>query len=163
MIPVWILWRVRLKTSQKLGFAAFLCLNVFIIIIAIVKIPGFDYRGKFDNPWIYMWQQVEACVAVTMLSLTAFRSIFVVPPSKKNGKNGSPWIPSTRRLLVRHKKSEIGGHVRLTDISTSPETITGLSGGLHRDSASNSMTDPTYTETSLDEYKSPPEVERSKD
>lgn len=155
MIPVWLLWRVRLRTSQKLGLAAFLCLSFFMVIIAIVRVSGLRYRGKFDNPWIFMWQQVEACVAVTMLSLTAFRSVFVVSPSNANDNKASPWVPSTRRLLGRHKKSKTGGHELLNDVSIPSGTITGLNRVFHRNDRSYSLDNLVHSGIDSDEYKSP--------
>lgn len=81
-----------MKFKQKLGLGVFLCLSVFMIITAIVRISGLAItiqppNGKvkaFDVIWKAFWQQVEACVAVLMVSFTAFRSIFVAESSKKN-------------------------------------------------------------------------------
>lgn len=53
-IPIWILWRVCLKPNQKFGLAAFLCLSICMIIMAIVRVSGLHYRGKFDNTWIFL-------------------------------------------------------------------------------------------------------------
>ena len=117
-----------MKSSQKLGLAAFLCLSICMVIMAIIRVSGIHFRGKFDNTWIFMWQQVEACTAVTMLSLTAFRSIFIAAkPGFKNNK-ASPWVPSTGRLLGKHKKSRGSNAHRLEDLKIPAATLTGLSG-----------------------------------
>ena len=126
-IPVLLLWRVKIKASQKLGLAAFLCLSICMIIMAIIRVSGIRYRGEFDNTWIFMWQQVEACTAVAMLSLTAFRNIFIAPKPGVNNNKVSPWVPSTRRLLGKHKKSEHSDHQRLDSFSIPSATLTGLS------------------------------------
>lgn len=47
-----------------------------------------------------MWQQGDACVAVTRLLLTVFRSIFVAIRPNGNGNKADPWVPSTARLKV---------------------------------------------------------------
>lgn len=123
-IPVWLLWRVRIRPSQKLGLGAFLCLSIGMIVMAITRLSGLHYRGSFDNIWIFLWQQIEACIAVTMLSLTAFRSIFV--EAKPGSDKASPWVPSTTRLLARRKKPNSSDQC-LDNLTIPSATLTGLS------------------------------------
>ena len=139
VIPVWLLWRVQIKFGQKLGLATFLCLSICMIIIAIIRVSGLRYHGKFDNSWIFMWQQLEACIAVTMLSLTAFRSVFVAAKPSLNNKRASPWVPSTGRLLGRHKKSGTANEQCLDDLTIPSATLTGLSRVFTRTKATQSM------------------------
>ena len=139
MIPVCLLWRVQIKVRQKFGLAAFLCLSICMIIMAIVRVSGIHYRGKFDNAWIFMWQQVEACIAVTMLSLTAFRSVFVASKPSLNNKKASPWVPSTGRLLGKHRKSRTADQQCLDDLTIPSATLTGLSRVLQRGKATQSI------------------------
>ena len=113
-----------MKTRQNLGLATFLCLSICMIIVAIIRVSGLHYRGTFDNTWIFLLQQVESCVAVTMLSLTAFRSVFVAGRSSGNKARG--WVPSTRRLLGRHKRSAFDAQ-RLDDLTIPSATLTGMS------------------------------------
>ncbi len=138
-IPVWLLWRVQIRSSQKLGLATFLCLSVCMVIMAIIRVSGIHYRGKFDNTWIFMWQQVEACTAVTMLSLTAFRSIFIAPKSGFDHKRASPWVPSTGRLLGKYKKPKDSNAQRLDDLTIPSATLTGLSRVYSEPTTSNSL------------------------
>jgi len=80
-----------MKLGQKLGLGSFLCLNIFMIIMAVIRLSGFRYRHTFDDSWILIWLQLEACIAVTMVSLTAFRSIFVENAYKQHRiKQASP-------------------------------------------------------------------------
>jgi hypothetical protein len=138
MIPVALIWRVQIKPSQKFGLAAFLCLSICMIIIAIIRVSGLHYKNTFDNTWIFMWQQVEACVAVTMLSLTAFRSVFV--SSSRSSNEARPWVPSTRRLLGRFKKSTSSKGQGLDDVTIPSATLTGLTGVMgYRTKASREM------------------------
>ena len=127
MILVCLLWRVRIKSSQKLGLAVFLCLSICMIIVAIVRVSGVHYRGKFDNIGIFLWQQVEACIAVTMLSLTAFRSIFFTAKPGFDNKKASPWVPSTGRLRRIYKRSGTDCQQHLNDVVIPSATLTGLS------------------------------------
>lgn len=107
--------------------------------MAIVRVSGLRYRGKFDNTWICMWQHVEACIAVTMLSVTAFRSVFVAPRPRLNDKQASPWVPSTGRLLGKHKKSRNNDKQWWGDLTIPSATLTGLSRVFKQTKATQSM------------------------
>ena len=68
---------VKIDLRRKFALATILCLSVFMIIIAIVRVaasvlPG----GVTDTAWLFFWQTMEAAVAVITVSLTAFRSLF---------------------------------------------------------------------------------------
>ena len=144
MIPVSLLWRVQMKPRQKFGLAAFLCLSICMIVVAIIRVSGLHYHGKFDNTWIFLWQQVESCVAVTMLSLTAFRSFFVA--SRPSGNKAREWVPSTGRLLGRHKRSGFKEQ-RLDDLAIPSATLTGFSGVLNRTTAAQSIDESLSSES----------------
>ena len=66
-----------------------------MIVLAIVKISGINSSGNygqsFDLVWEVFWQQTEACIAVIMVSLTAFRSVFVSNKPKPQRKEARPW------------------------------------------------------------------------
>ena len=48
-----------------------------MILIAIIRISGLRTGNSIDVAWEIFWQFMEACIAVLMVSLTAFRSLFV--------------------------------------------------------------------------------------
>ncbi|KAI9724630.1 MAG: hypothetical protein M1828_003654 [Chrysothrix sp. TS-e1954] len=111
-IPISLLWKVQMKPRQKLGLAAFLCLSVFMVVVAAIRVSGFHYKGTWDNTWIFFWQQIEACTAVSMISVTAFRSAFVADGSKpgrkkySSPKHASPREPSmVQKVLGKHEKT----------------------------------------------------------
>ena len=122
-IPVNILWRVKMQAEQKLGLAAFLCLQILMIIIAIVRISGFIYHSAFDEGWVYLWQQIEACVAISTISLTAFRVMFVANSSRREP---SPWQLSSRIRRRFFKKNSQASSTGDIDVSIPGGTITGL-------------------------------------
>ena len=78
-----------MKTKQKLGLGAFLCLSVFMIMAAMVRVSNLRLvvmvsgvkRNAHDVTWKVFWKQFETCIAVLMVSLTGFRSIFVADAS----------------------------------------------------------------------------------
>ena len=76
--PIAILSQIRINTRQKAGLGLWLCLSVVMIIIAIVRIAGIKFAvNSIDIVWLAFWQQQESSIAVTMVSMTAFRSLFV--------------------------------------------------------------------------------------
>ena len=141
MIPVTLLWRVRIKPSQKIGLGAFLCLSIGMILMAITRAAGFRFHGKFDDTWVSIWQHLEACVAVMMLSLTAFRSIFAAAKPIFNDKRAKAWVPSTRRILGRHKKPRFDDARPLDDVAIPNPTLTGFTRILDRSHARSSAED----------------------
>ncbi|MCJ1383142.1 hypothetical protein MMC17_006255, partial [Xylographa soralifera] len=97
-IPVRLLWKVRIKRRQKFILGSTLCLSVFMIITCIIQMSGLGVTGtatelgtsgqSFDVVWQVFWTQVEASVAVTVISFTSFRSLFVAStPSPKNTRS----------------------------------------------------------------------------
>ncbi|KAL9582366.1 MAG: hypothetical protein Q9203_005522 [Teloschistes exilis] len=92
-------------------------------IIAIVKASGIRTPSdSFDILWELFWQQIEACLAVLMVSITAFRSIFVsnkpkataryIPHPDIRKKLHSPWSSNktsagnTQNLSPRVRQNE---------------------------------------------------------
>jgi hypothetical protein len=52
-------------------------LSVFMIIIAIIRVAAANLPGNVsDTSWLFFWQTMEAAVAVIMVVLTGFRSLF---------------------------------------------------------------------------------------
>ena len=119
-IPTIMLWQVRMKTAQKLGIGAFLCLSFCMIIVACIRFSGLRVRGSSIDVWQYFWLEVEACVAVCMISLTAFRSVFASNLSNANAAKAKPLYSSTveRNRERRQRAPELG------ELLTRPKSIT---------------------------------------
>lgn len=111
---------LRARARQKFELATFLCLSIFMIILAIVRMGGLRYNNRIDLSWNHFWFHLEGCTAVTMLSATAFRSLFV--SAAPQGNRAGPWVPSTGRLLG-HKRNVLD-HQDPDDITTPPPTLT---------------------------------------
>ncbi|KAI9827962.1 MAG: hypothetical protein M1826_006158 [Phylliscum demangeonii] len=103
-LPIHLLWKVRMKTRQKVGFGVFLCLSVFMMMTAMVRI-SVQYRRvvvlgipltAVDLVWNIFWLQAEACLAVLMVSLTALRSLFVSDHYRGGGGGGYARARPTR-------------------------------------------------------------------
>ena len=75
-----------------------LCLSIVKIIICIVKLSGFRAStNTMDMTWEMFWHFIETCIAVIMVSSTAFRSLFV---ANWSGVNSPPNKPSLRKRLL---------------------------------------------------------------
>ena len=125
-IPVWVLSSVKIARRQKIGMGVFLCLNIVMAIIAIVRVAGIRHSGAIDYTWIFFWQHIEVCVAVSMVSLTAFRSLFVSTGQGAPVKKARPWYSSQARKLrgAKGENSPNGGHKELPSIPGA--TMTGI-------------------------------------
>ena len=71
-----------------------------MIIVAIVRIAGMRKRGGVDIVWLAFWSQQECSIAVLMVSVSAFRSLFVPSPA-------SPPIPRQQRYSPSEKKRRV--------------------------------------------------------
>lgn len=117
-----------MKRKQQLGLGIFLCLSVIMTIIAIIRISGYRFhgvgiRGSIDSTWAFFWLYLEACVAVIMSSITAFRSLFIHGSSKTidRNENQNP-IDAIRerisRRAVRCGWDEVDGEPRISNLNT---------------------------------------------
>ena len=131
VIPVLLLWRVRIKLQQKLALGLSLCLSIIMIITAIVQISGIHApTNTIDVTWEIFWQLMEACIAVIMVSLTAFRSLFVAHGS---GAQSPPQKPSIRkrvlnsRIMVGRRRAEGSDSEETKRLPEIPRaTLTGM-------------------------------------
>lgn len=121
-IPILLLRKAQMKDSQKLVLSAFLCLSVAMIMAAITRLSGYRLNGVLDLTWGIFWQYLEACIAVIMGSVTAFRALSHSRGSGafEKGKKAAPYF-SHERLLQRRKKHNDSGwegleHDRLPEI-----------------------------------------------
>ncbi|CAF9917339.1 MAG: hypothetical protein HETSPECPRED_003214 [Heterodermia speciosa] len=149
-IPILLLWGVKISLQRKLALGTILCLSVFTMIICIVRISGGNTtNGQVDSAWVIFWLQVEAAVAVIIVSVTAYRMLFIAetqqyrdsPPQQietaasrarfwnrtdrtTTRSNGLPSIPAPTLSKVRSwvKRSE-GGKEAYTARSDDSEFV----------------------------------------
>ena len=83
-IPILLLWNVQISLRRKMILGGILCLSVLMIIIAIVRVAtGKNAKGQVDTAWVIFWLQAEACVALMVVSVSAFRALFVAQRASK--------------------------------------------------------------------------------
>lgn len=106
-IPLALLWRVRIPLQRKLMLGGILSLSVFTMIVSIVRIAGADLpNGLVDSAWVNFWLQIEAAVAVSIVSISAYRSLFVMAKSSNGRHHGgkSPRYGSTSSSMTYRKR-----------------------------------------------------------
>ncbi|KAL8934631.1 MAG: hypothetical protein Q9216_005806 [Gyalolechia sp. 2 TL-2023] len=86
-IPVQLIWQVKLKLIQKFTLACSLCLTVVVIIFTVTRASGLEWQGKLDVLWEVYFQIVAAEAGLILVSMTAFRALFV---SRSHRKQQSP-------------------------------------------------------------------------
>lgn len=102
-IPIRLLWRVRIKLGQKIGLGAFLSLSICMAVVSAIRVGGEQHKGNYDFSWLFFWLEVEACIAVAVVSLTAFPAVFVTRSASRpsgggvggSGPPAKPWYPSS--------------------------------------------------------------------
>ena len=130
-VPVTILWRVRISVRQKIGLAFSLCLSCVMVLVTIVRVAGLRPRGigSVDIVWLVFWQQQECSIAVLMVSVSAFRSLFVPSPAQPPAPKQQRHSPSekSRRLLRRRPDADLYDTHETNRLPQIPNaTLTGL-------------------------------------
>ncbi|KAL9101519.1 MAG: hypothetical protein Q9163_003229 [Psora crenata] len=125
-ISIVLIYQVRIAPRHKAGLCLFLCLQIFIAIIAIIRVSGIRVSGAkiagmqsgltFDYPWTDLWQQIEASIAVALFSFTAFRSVFIADGSRVVPSPESPqrWYYSPVERVKKIKRGRQDGEIYLS-------------------------------------------------
>lgn len=77
---------------QKATLACSLCLTVVVIAFTITRASGVEWKGNLDVLWEVYFQIVAAEVGLILVSMTAFRQLFV---SRTTRNQQSPAKPPT--------------------------------------------------------------------
>ena len=130
--PIAMLWQVNITARQKAGIGFWLCLSFVMVIIAVVRIAGIKLPGgNVDIVWLAFWEQQESSISVIMVSMSAFRSLFVestaTPAPRINLKHSvNNWRRLVRRALGSgNENGDAERSMRLPQIPRA--TLTGMS------------------------------------
>ena len=131
--PVLLLWKVKINLRQKLGLGTVLCLSLVMAIVAITRIGGVRLPSRdIDIVWLAFWQQQECSIALTMVSVNAFRSLFVAnssSPGRRSPAGNPKFSPSYWQEKRRHRQklSDESDMHNLGNLPTIPSaTLTGM-------------------------------------
>lgn len=111
-----------MRIQQKTGLGIFLCLSIAMVVTSIIRVSGYIYRGTIDNTWLFFWALMESDVAVIMISLTAFRSIFLAKTIQRPRKRKlNVWKTLTKRRGKNNSDQE-----PKIDLAIPKPTMTGI-------------------------------------
>ena len=78
-----------------------------------------------DLVWLVFLEYVECCIAISMVSFTAFRSLFVYDGSRDDAQGARQWYYYPKKLWIRNtisrQEHEMGNHHVIPS-----ETFTGM-------------------------------------
>lgn len=96
IIPIHIIWKIKVHTRQKIGLATSLCLTIVIIVMTVIRAAGFmTPENQLDQLWDGYWNIIAAEVGLTMASATAFRALYVSKSGhthRKESSGGRTWV-----------------------------------------------------------------------
>jgi hypothetical protein len=95
-----LLWNVRITLRHKLALWGVLCLSIFTALTSIIKVAGGNINnGQVDAAWAVFWLQAEAAVAVIVVSISAFRALFVAQRASKQASPAAKHTWTSTSLL----------------------------------------------------------------
>lgn len=106
-----------MRPSEKLGVGVFLCLSVVMAVIAIIRISAYRVRsrsGSLDVTWVFLWLYLQACIAIIMACLPAFRYLFTrrgsraLDEEKRNGSPSPAYLPVRSQQRKLFRKGSVG-------------------------------------------------------
>lgn len=97
-IPISLLWKTRFNIGQKLSIGIVLCLSVVMIAIGLARGISVKYVGAHNPTWNTFWVQIESCVSVMMVCITAFRTLVVSPKTSKKPPRSNRRLPYKQGL-----------------------------------------------------------------
>ena len=88
---------------QKLTLACSLCLTVVVIVFTITRASGLEWKGNLDVLWEVYFQIVAAEVGLILVSMTAFRQLFVSRTARNQQSPAKPptFWPRNRAAMRR--------------------------------------------------------------
>ena len=90
-----------MSTNQKLGIGAFLTMNIWLTIIALVRVTLFKRGPTFDFTWTLFFQFFEPNVAILAACFSAFRSLYVTNGCKRHVQQKLPSYSFSKRLFKK--------------------------------------------------------------
>jgi len=94
ILPITIVWKIRIRPAQKLILLLCLSLTIFMIIITVVRVSGVVHKGIFDIIWQMYWLLLGGEVGIFMAAAVAFRTFFV---ARSQSRDATP--PEHRRFF----------------------------------------------------------------
>ncbi|ERF71135.1 hypothetical protein EPUS_08930 [Endocarpon pusillum Z07020] len=103
IIPITLLWTVRISLRTKLEIAAVFCLTLFTMICAVIKVIFTLESPREDDSWLFSWSAIEGAVAIIISCLVAYRASLHKEPERKRYQGGASAYPL--RNVPNHQSS----------------------------------------------------------
>ncbi|KAM7193862.1 hypothetical protein V8F33_007548 [Rhypophila sp. PSN 637] len=86
VIPVILIWKIRIRWTQKIALSLTLCLTIVIIAITVARIIGLQWKGKLDSVWETFFTTIAAETGLTLVAITAFRTLYVAKAKNRRAQ-----------------------------------------------------------------------------
>ncbi|KAL4801044.1 hypothetical protein BDV19DRAFT_352616 [Aspergillus venezuelensis] len=177
VIPFSIIWRIRVRLSQKIILTCSLCLTIVMIALSITRVCGLVDGDAIDTIWQTYWQFLSSEIGVFLASAVAFRSFFTartqasspirysIKRALKQSLSGSnnrrkrdnlrnSWYPMPESELDSHSQSNTTGPETQSGLPTTPlEDDNDSKGNVHRVQHSCSQSQSEETSDSPKQYQ----------
>lgn len=106
-IPVHLIWKIKVRWTQKAALTISLCLTVIMVVLTITRVCGIKIGGTIDTTWETYWLILSAEIGIVLTSTAAFRAFFVSRVKRKRDKgiqpapNTTQWYHQRKRILKR--------------------------------------------------------------
>lgn len=102
-----ILRVIQLKLRVKIFLGLSLCLSAVMIIVSIIRVAsiGIPHTEATDIVWQVFWHWVECCIAITVVSLAAFRAYFVEKSKRKRSREIKKWYSGIKAAMIGKSSS----------------------------------------------------------
>lgn len=122
VIPVNLIWQIKIEWSQKIPLAFSLCLTLLLITFTIIRATGLRRFGdKIDSQWETYWQILSAEMGIILTTVATFRSFFIT----RRGNPQNPVTPAKSETVFRSLLNKLSQRFRT------------LSGRSHKSNESN--------------------------
>ncbi|KAK3946142.1 hypothetical protein QBC46DRAFT_402509 [Diplogelasinospora grovesii] len=103
LIPVSLLWNVRMRLAKKMAFVGLFSLSLVTMAVATARAADLDAtkwdNGVHDPTYLWLWSAIEPCIAITVSCLSAFPQLFAA--STRGNKPVYTPTDSYRRMITR--------------------------------------------------------------
>ncbi|KAJ5761937.1 uncharacterized protein N7511_005319 [Penicillium nucicola] len=114
LVPLPIVWSLKMPTMQKVGICSVLLLGVVACITSIVRIHTLTYlKTSIDLSWVmsdvYVWSIVEPCIGIVCACLPALQPFIRLIAQKLSslGVRRSRGVNKVRKSPAKHSHSNV--------------------------------------------------------
>ncbi|KAF2726487.1 hypothetical protein EJ04DRAFT_453258, partial [Polyplosphaeria fusca] len=87
VIPVILIWKIRITWTQKIALSLTLCLTIVMVIITVARIAGLQWKGKLDSVWETYFIVIAAEIGLSLVAVSAFRALYVLKNKDRHVHN----------------------------------------------------------------------------